>query len=34
MTFSQQKECTHCSFEKLKALCTELTDNLTQAKNK
>lgn len=32
MTSSQQKECAQCSFEKLKALCKELTSNMAQAK--
>ena len=34
MTFSQQKECAQCSFEKIKALCNELAGNLTQANKK
>lgn len=32
MTASQQKDCVDCSFEKLKALCKELTGALPQAK--
>ena len=32
MTASQQKECVQCSFEKLKALCKELTGISTSAK--
>ena len=32
MTASEQKECKQCSFEKLKALCKELTSNMTLAK--
>lgn len=32
MAVSEQKECTQCSFEKLKALCKELTLNMTLAK--
>lgn len=32
MTASQKKECAQCSFEKLKALCKELTGKMTRAK--
>lgn len=31
MTASQKKECTQCSFEKLKAVCKELTSGMSKA---
>lgn len=32
MTASQQRECAQCSFEKLKALCQELTNSISQTR--